>query len=61
MRTDKAHEILGLRVNVWTSVIVFLLGLAIVWANRNASRPDPVPPTTEPSQAEPSQEERTSG
>jgi len=34
MRTDEAHEILGQRVNVWTSVLVFLLGLAIVWANR---------------------------
>jgi prolipoprotein diacylglyceryl transferase len=34
MRTDEAHEILGQRVNVWTSLLVFLLGLGIVWANR---------------------------
>jgi len=30
MRTDFANKILGLRVNVWTSVIVFLLGVAII-------------------------------
>jgi prolipoprotein diacylglyceryltransferase len=34
MRTDEAHVILGQRVNVWTSLFVFLLGLGIVWANR---------------------------
>ena len=28
MRSDEANRILGLRVNVWTSVLVFLLGLA---------------------------------
>ena len=35
MRTDEANEILGLRVNVWTSVLVFLLGLAIFWWSRH--------------------------
>ena len=34
MRTDEAHLILGQRVNVWTSIIVFLLGLAIFLATR---------------------------
>lgn len=35
MRSDHANTILGLRVNVWTSVVVFLLGLAIIrWAAR---------------------------
>jgi prolipoprotein diacylglyceryl transferase len=35
MRTDEATLILGQRINVWTSVIVFLLGVAIVvWAGR---------------------------
>ena len=29
MRTDEANHILGLRVNVWTSLLVFLLGVAI--------------------------------
>jgi prolipoprotein diacylglyceryl transferase len=34
MRTDEAETILGQRLNVWTSIVVFLLGLAIVWWNR---------------------------
>ena len=34
MRSDDANEILGVRVNVWTSVVVFLLGVAIVWFGR---------------------------
>ena len=28
LRTDDANHILGLRLNVWTSIVVFLLGLA---------------------------------
>jgi prolipoprotein diacylglyceryl transferase len=31
MRSDDANEILGLRVNVWTSALVFLLGLGLFW------------------------------
>ena len=27
LRVDEAHRVLGLRLNVWTSVLVFLLGL----------------------------------
>ncbi len=34
MRSDQANHILGLRVNVWTSILVFLLGIAIVWFAR---------------------------
>jgi prolipoprotein diacylglyceryl transferase len=34
MRSDEAHIIFGQRVNVWTSIIVFLLGVAIVWFGR---------------------------
>ncbi|QGN59350.1 prolipoprotein diacylglyceryl transferase [Nostocoides sp. HKS02] len=34
MRSDEANHILGLRVNVWTSIVVFLLGLVIVWRSR---------------------------
>ncbi|HYN30506.1 MAG TPA: prolipoprotein diacylglyceryl transferase [Dermatophilaceae bacterium] len=30
MRTDEAIQVLGLRLNVWTSVVVFLLGVWIV-------------------------------
>lgn len=38
MRTDEANEILGLRVNVWTSALVFVLGLAIFWLSRHRER-----------------------
>ena len=31
MRTDAANTILGLRVNIWVSVIVFTLGVALFW------------------------------
>jgi prolipoprotein diacylglyceryl transferase len=34
MRSDFANKIFGVRVNVWTSILVFLLGLAIVWFGR---------------------------
>jgi len=35
MRTDEATIILGQRINVWTSILVFLLGVAIVvWSGR---------------------------
>lgn len=46
MRTDHANEILGLRVNIWTSVLVFILGLAIwVYCGRRAKRPTSGPTT----------------
>ena len=35
MRTDDANHILGLRVNVWVSVLVFLLGL---WLYRRSAK-----------------------
>ena len=35
MRTDKANHILGLRVNVWTSMFVFALGAFLWWKFRN--------------------------
>jgi prolipoprotein diacylglyceryl transferase len=46
MRSDEANEILGLRVNVWTSVLVFLLGLTLFWwfgkrAAAQAREPEP--------------------
>jgi prolipoprotein diacylglyceryl transferase len=31
MRSDEANHILGLRVNVWTSIVVFLFGVFLVW------------------------------
>jgi prolipoprotein diacylglyceryl transferase len=39
MRTDEAELILGQRVNVWTSILVFLLGIWIYWyTGRRAQR-----------------------
>lgn len=39
LRIDEAHHLLGLRLNVWTSLVVFLLGLAgyIVVSRRHLS------------------------
>jgi phosphatidylglycerol---prolipoprotein diacylglyceryl transferase len=43
MRTDEAELVLGQRLNVWTSVVVFLLGVWIVWftGRRAAGAPPP--------------------
>ena len=46
MRSDEANRILGLRVNVWTSVLVFVLGLTLFWwfgkrAKAQAREPEP--------------------
>jgi prolipoprotein diacylglyceryl transferase len=52
MRTDDANHILGLRVNVWVSMLVFLLGVVLfVWCGRRppdrAEEPaDPAPSVT---------------
>lgn len=51
MRTDEANLILGQRVNVWTSILVFLLGLALlVKFRRDAARraPDQDDPASVP-------------
>ena len=34
MRTDDANVIFGQRINVWTSILVFLLGVVLVWSAR---------------------------
>ena len=36
LRTDDANHILGLRLNVWTSIVVFLLGLAWFLTHRGS-------------------------
>jgi prolipoprotein diacylglyceryl transferase len=41
MRTDDANHILGLRVNVWVSIFVFLLGVGLfVWCGRRLEEPE---------------------
>ncbi len=43
MRVDDAEMVLGLRLNVWTSVVVFLVATAIfVWLRRFDDVPDPI-------------------
>ena len=49
LRTDPAEMILGQRLNVWTSIVVFLLGLWIVWfTGRRAGREDGTAAPDEP-------------
>jgi prolipoprotein diacylglyceryltransferase len=55
MRTDEAELIWGQRLNVWTSIVVFLLGVWIIWyTGRRAARvgdaatDDPGPEHEEP-------------
>ena len=43
MRTDEAELILGQRVNVWTSILVFLLGIWIYWYTGRRAQRAPVP------------------
>ncbi len=42
MRTDEAELVLGQRLNVWTSVVVFLLGVWIFWFTGRRARGEPV-------------------
>ena len=51
IRTDEAHEFLGLRLNAWVSLALFALSLVVfVWTQRRAERPraprgpEPAPP-----------------
>jgi prolipoprotein diacylglyceryltransferase len=34
IRIDSAHDFLGLRVNQWTSIFIFILGLALFYRNQ---------------------------
>ncbi|MCT9930590.1 prolipoprotein diacylglyceryl transferase [Planotetraspora sp. A-T 1434] len=48
LRVDPAHHILGLRLNQWTSVVVFLAALAYFWLTRNKTGEEPLGVTSEP-------------
>ncbi|MFD0851625.1 prolipoprotein diacylglyceryl transferase, partial [Actinomadura adrarensis] len=50
LRIDDAHEVLGLRLNVWTSLIVFLGAVGYLYWARNKTGPEQVGavPETEP-------------
>ena len=47
MRTDEAELVFGQRINVWTSIVVFLLGLWIIWFTGRRARARGAP-VTEP-------------
>lgn len=38
MRSDTANKIFNVRVNVWTSILVFALGVFLVWRSRRHDR-----------------------
>jgi prolipoprotein diacylglyceryltransferase len=56
LRTDTANHILGMRLNVWTSVIVFLGALYGFWrAGRNVLQEDVQPESKDDAAAQASQ------
>jgi prolipoprotein diacylglyceryltransferase len=40
LRTDEAEVIFGQRLNVWTSIVVFVLGVWIFWYTGRRARRD---------------------
>ncbi|ETK36501.1 prolipoprotein diacylglyceryl transferase [Microbispora sp. ATCC PTA-5024] len=48
LRVDPAHHVLGLRLNQWTSIVIFLLALAYFWVTRDKSGDEPLGVTAEP-------------
>ncbi|MEU3062203.1 prolipoprotein diacylglyceryl transferase [Streptomyces subrutilus] len=50
MRVDEAHHILGLRLNVWTSIVVFVLAVVylVLSARLRPGREEVVEPNAEP-------------
>jgi prolipoprotein diacylglyceryl transferase len=53
LRIDEAHEVLGLRLNNWTSIVVFLAAVAylVISAKRRPGREEIVEPGAEEEQA----------
>ncbi|MER6177829.1 prolipoprotein diacylglyceryl transferase [Streptosporangium sp. NPDC001681] len=56
LRVDSAHHILGLRLNQWTSIVLFIGAMAYFWYARNKSNAEQVRPLPDPA-AEPVQGE----
>ncbi|MFF3436935.1 prolipoprotein diacylglyceryl transferase [Streptosporangium sp. NPDC002721] len=48
LRVDTAHHILGLRLNQWTSIILFIGAMAYFWYARNKTTEERVVPVTDP-------------
>ncbi|MGH3321634.1 MAG: prolipoprotein diacylglyceryl transferase [Streptosporangiaceae bacterium] len=51
LRVDFAHHFLGLRLNDWTSILVFCGALAYLWLTRHKGREESVEPPHEGSEA----------
>ncbi|WP_436756850.1 prolipoprotein diacylglyceryl transferase [Streptosporangium sp. V21-05] len=48
LRVDTAHHILGLRLNQWTSIILFIGAMAYFWYTRNKTTEERVVSATDP-------------
>jgi prolipoprotein diacylglyceryl transferase len=61
MRVDEAHHILGLRLNVWTAILVFLLAVTylVVSSKKRPGREDVVEPGTAASAADAGSDEKS--
>jgi hypothetical protein len=61
MRIDDAHHILGLRLNVWTAIIVFLLAVTyiVVSAKKRPGREEVVEPGADTADGEAEDSEKT--
>ena len=52
IRTDDAHELFGLRLNNWVSLVLFVLAIAgFVWSQRREARPPERRPRPAPAPA----------
>ncbi|MCX6448637.1 MAG: prolipoprotein diacylglyceryl transferase [Actinobacteria bacterium] len=38
VRIDSAHDLLGLRINQWTSIFVFILGMVLIYRNQGKKK-----------------------
>ncbi|MFF7869887.1 prolipoprotein diacylglyceryl transferase [Streptomyces qaidamensis] len=61
MRVDEAHHILGLRLNVWTAILVFLLAVTylVVSSKKRPGREDVVEPGAAASAADAGSDEKS--
>lgn len=55
LRVDPAHEILGLRLNQWTSIVIFIGALAYFYLTRTKDTPEIIVPELGPGEDTPDQ------
>ena len=61
MRVDPAHEILGLRLNQWTSIVIFLGAVVYFWLRRGSTAEESLGVATGPSGPADGEEEAEGG